>query len=442
MWTVRHWTGVFASVVFGFLQMNPVAIGADWPHWRGPNRTDIVAESSGWESGAWTSRRVLSGAVVWNTNAGQGSTSPLIVAGRLYTVGWSGGQDHVVCLDAITGKLIWKQSYKCPRYGRRATGDQGIYSGTSATPEFDRNTGYLYTLSLDGHLNCWNTKQQGQRVWGVNLYDEYAVKQRPQIGGKRKLRDYGYTTSPLVHNDTLIVEVGDDEGNLMGFDKQTGRRKWASQSKDPAGHSGGLVPITVEGVPCVAVLTVFNLLVARLDPGNEGKTVAEYSWATEFANNIPTPAVHENFVLVTSAYNKYAMCKLKITLAGATKVWEQDHASGVCSAIIHKGHVYWAWRGVHCLDFETGKQKWTGGKVGSAGSCILTADERLIVWADRGDLSLVETNGRAGGKYTELAKKTKVLARDAWPHVVLANGLLYLRDRDGNLKCLNLTNME
>ncbi len=53
-------------------------------------------------------------------------------------------------------------------------------------------------------------------------------------------------------------------------------------------------------------------------------------------------AVFESYVLITSGYNQDAICKLKITLQGATKDWQQPYASKVCSPVIHDGHVYWA----------------------------------------------------------------------------------------------------
>ncbi len=68
---------------------------------------------------------------------------------------------------------------------------------------------------------------------------------------------------------------------------------------------------------------------SRLDAGKEGKTVAQYDWVTDFGNNVASPVVHRNFVLITSAYNHAAMCKLEISLNGATKVWE---------ALIHQVH--------------------------------------------------------------------------------------------------------
>ena len=405
---------------------------ADWPHWRGPNRDDTIDESSGWQAGAWRDLQPS-----WRSNVGEGSSSPLVVGDNLFVLGWKDKADSLTCLDVANGKQRWSVSYPCPRYGRQATGDEGLYSGPTSTPEYDETTGWLYTLSCDGDLICWDTRRQGQRVWNVNLYDKFKVPRRPKVG-RSGLRDYGYTTAPLVYGDWLLVEVGAEQGTLIAFQKSTGELAWNSQAKGPAGHTGGLVPMQVEGVPCVAVMTFQGLLVTRLDGPRAGQTVAEYEWITNFINNIATPAVHENFVLITSGYNHDAICKLEISLKGARKIWQQPFSSKVCSPIIHAGNVYWAWQRLHCLDFETGEQKWEGGNFGDPGSCILTGDERLIVWGGRGQLTLVETAGKSADQYKPLASLEKVFNDDVWPHVVLANGRLYCKDRDGNLACFAL----
>jgi len=406
--------------------------GADWPHWRGARRNDVIAESSGYGGRQWPI-----GEPLWIAHAGAGASSPLVVAGRVYTLGWASGQDTVACLDAATGELVWVRHYRCPAYGRRATGDEGLYSGPSSTPEYDPATGLLYTLSTDGDLNCWDTGREGENVWSVNLYEAYAVPRRPKIG-RSGLRDYGYTSSPLVWHETVIIEVGDDDGCLMGFDKHTGRRLWTSQSKDPAGHSAGPTPIVVDGVPCVAVMTVRGLLIARIDRGHEGRTVAFVDWATDCANNTVAPCVHGNSVIVTSAYNHSAMARFEITLRGARKVWEQPLSSKVCIPVVFQGHVYWAWQQVHCLDLATGVVRWSGGTFGDAGSCIATCDGKLIVWGHNGKLALVDTEPESAGEYRERACRDDILAAEAWPHVVLAGRRIYCKDRNGNLKCFSL----
>ena len=421
-------------ILIGLMLWWSIVAPADWPHWRGPTRNDLSSESSGWDGKNWIQEEL------WKKSVGEGSSSPLVVDGRVYLTGWSGNQDRLFCLDLQTGEELWRQSYKSPRYGRHAVGDKGLYSGACSTPEYDAQTKLLFTLGVDGDLIAWDASAKGRRVWNLNLYERYGAERRPEVAVRKKTRrDYGYVSSPLVIGNQLIVEVGSPSANLVAFDKRTGRELWKSENRDEAGHTGGPVPITVEGVPCVAVLTLRNLVVTRIDQSSAGKTVAIHPWTTDFGNNIATVAVHGDSVIVTSAYNHYATCRLKIELSGATKVWEQKVASGVCTPLIHDGHVYWAWRGVHCVDFQSGEERWVGGKVGSEGSCILTADDRLIVFANRGDLTLVETAKRSPGKYVELAARSVFSATEAWPHVVLSNRRLLCRDRDGSVCCLSVS---
>ncbi|MBI1314889.1 PQQ-binding-like beta-propeller repeat protein [bacterium] len=432
MWRSVFWTLALCSCGSLLFVVSPTDAD-DWPYWRGPARNDVSLESSGWNGSAW-----LQGEN-WDASVGEGSASPIVVGDRLFLTGWSGNRDTLVCLNVETGREIWRQSDDAPRYGRHAVGDQSFYSGACSTPEFDLESGLLFTLGIDGDLIAWDTKQQGRRVWSVNLYERYKAGRRPEVAVRRKTqRDYGYVSSPLVLGPQLIVEVGGPAGNLVSFAKQTGRELWISESRDEAGHSGGPVPIMVEGVPCVAILTLRNLVVARTDRASAGRTVAVYPWTTDFGNNIPTPAVSEDSVIITSAYNHSAMCRLDISLSGAMKVWENELASGVCSPVIHKGHVYWAWNGVHCVDFETGRELWTGGRVGSQGSCIVTSDDRLIVYGNKGDLSLVETAERSPDRFLELASRSVLNRTDAWPHVVLSGGRVFCRDRSGQVKCLTL----
>ncbi len=431
------------QLLVAVLAVGGPAAADDWPHWRGPQRNDVTKEPSHFRGGDWLPRQPA-----WGRSFGVGSTSPIVADGKLYVMGHDarrddGRRDNVYCVDAATGKDIWKVAYESPAYGRHSDGDKGFYAGPCSTPELDLSTSYLYTLGIDGDLHCWNTRQAGRKVWGLNLYQRYAAPMRPRVGRSGR-RDYGYTSSPLVHGETLIVEVGATDakgpgGSLVGFDKRTGRQLWASEAKDPAGHNGGPLPITVEGVPCVAVLNHAGLLVVRLDAGREGRTVARHPWVTSFANNIASPTVHDDSVLVTSGYNQQKICRLRITLAGATKVWETDLHSKVCSPVVYNGHVYWAWQDLYCLDWETGKLRWQHqGGFSDPGSCLVTGDGRLIVWAGAGRLLLAETADRAPREPKILAQRDGLFGHDVWPHVVLADGRLYCKDKQGNVKCFGL----
>ncbi len=404
------------------------AEGGDWPHWRGPNRTGITDEASGWTGDAW-----LADKPAWTAKVGEGASSPLVVGERVFALGWEDGNDTLRCLSAKDGKPLWSQSYKCPKYGRHRTGDEGLYSGPSSTPEYDPATGFLYTLSTDGGLFCWDTNTEGKKAWGRNLYDDYKAARRPKLTPAPQ-RDYGYTSSPIVHRDWLLVEVGSTKsGSVIAFDKKTGKEVWASELTEEAGHTGGMSPMTVEGVPCVAVLTQRTLAVIRLDAGKEGKTVATFPWVTDFANTIAGPAVEGDSVVIAAGYNHNAMCKVQFTLTDAKEVWRKKFPSKVCTPVIHDGSVYVAWQRIRCIDWKTGELKWEGGAVGDPGSCVVTSDGRLVVYGLSGKLVLVEGATRSPNAYKELAVKDKLFKSQAWPHVALAGGRVYCRDREGNM---------
>lgn len=404
-----------------------LAVAVDWPHWRGPGRNGIISEGSGWSGNGWIQSKPD-----WTVNVGEGASSPLVVGPQVYTLGHRDGRDVVSCLDSPTGKTIWTSTYATGKYGRNATGDQGLYSGPSSTPEFDSGTGLLYTLGADGELRCWDTQQRGALRWRRNLYDDYQMPQRAKVGRSGR-RDYGYTSAPMAFGEWLLVEVGGAAGTILAFEKQTGKEIWRSEARQLAGHTGGMAPMSVEGIPCLAALTFDGLLVVRLDAGRAGQTVATYPWTTDFANNIAGPAAYQDCVLITSEYNHQAMCKLRITLRGAEKIWERPFSSKACSPVIQAGRIYVAWDRLRALDWETGELVWEGPRVGDAGSCVVTADEKLIVWADRGELFLVDIAPRTA-QYHELAHIRRLASSDVWPHLVLSQQQIFCRDRDGNLR--------
>ncbi len=402
----------------------------DWPHWRGAHRDGTTTESSGWEEGAWPPDEL------WSAKVGQGSSSVLVVGDRVYALGYKESVETVSSLDVGNGSPLWEQSYKAPDYGRHSTGDKNFYRGPSATPEFDPETGMLYTLGIDGDLRCWDTAKNGAPVWNLNLYEAYGIPQRPQVterAGSR--RDYGYATAPMVVGARLLVGGGDPKrGNILAFEKTTGKLLWGSQNRDAAGHAGGLVPVRVAGKPCVVSLTATQVVVTEISAGRE---IGAFPWATDFINNIATPAVlADGSIIATSDYNISATAALAPGGEKLRPVWRSGESSGVCSPVVDGDFLYLGSKGLRCLDAGTGKVRWSGGKFSEACSLILTGDNRLLVWANDGDLTLVEGAGRAPDAFTVLAERKGVLRDMAWPHVVLAGGRIFCKDRAGNLKCL------
>ena len=426
----------FIMMIFAVMADSRLALGSDWSQWLGTDRNGITPENSGYPAG-WPPKKL------WTKNVGKGCTSPIMVGGKIYVMGWQGegdlnnnpvGIDTIYCLDAKTAAELWKQTYPCRYQGRLRAGDEGAYGGPSSTPTFDSKTSYLYTLSIDGDLRCWNTNKNGQLVWSKNLYDEYNVPQRPDVGSGK--RDYGFTSSPLIQNDLLIIEVGDDEGNIMAFDKRNGQRKWMSACTEFAGHSSGPVSLKVDGISCLASLTLRKLVVMRIDKGHEGETIAECAWQTDYANNIPTPTVIGNKIVVTSSQNVSKTAMFEVSLKGATEKWRVRDFSQVGSPIIYNGYIYIVSGSLKCLDINNGQRKWQGGDF-EHGSCLITAGDNKVIVFGNGQLVLVEASP-SDGQYHELSSVKEIVPDICYPHIALSNGVICCKDKSGNMVCFSV----
>ena len=116
---------------------------ADWPQWRGPQRTGISAEAG------WLSKWPAGGPKrLWQAQVGEGFASVAVAGGRLYTAGNAENQDTISCWNAESGRPVWRYPYPC------GSGDDGNYGGPRATPVLDG--GNVYTLSREAQALCLN----------------------------------------------------------------------------------------------------------------------------------------------------------------------------------------------------------------------------------------------------------------------------------------------
>lgn len=411
-------TGTLAAVA-ACLALATAAVAADWPQWRGPNSNDVVTEASGWAPGTQPTR-------LWSKSVGNGAAAPLIVAGKVYAMGFQGGSDSVFCFDAKTGEELWKQSYPSKDRTRYHNADEGNYSGVLATPAFDTATGYLITLGCDGDLKCWDTAKKGALVWGKSLMTELGVKPR---GG----HDYGFTCGPAIFGGVVIVEATAPSGTYTALDIKTGTVKWSSQYKKSAGHSGGPAFLDLGGVPCLAYMALHDIVVFRIDKGHEGQTIGTAPWSTSYEANIPAPTALGNLVFVTSDYGNKTKC-YEVTAAGIREKWTSPASAKVSSPVAYKDSVYVIDGKMKCLDVATGKVKWEGGNFGgsSSGNCLVTAGDNKVIGFGGGSLVLLDASAPA---YTELAKVDGVVPGLCYPQVTIADGVICCKDFRGAITC-------
>jgi alcohol dehydrogenase (cytochrome c) len=182
---------------------------------------------------------------------------------------------------------------------------------------------------------------------------------------------------------------------------------------------------------------------------SDGKSLWRYDKpANRMGINCSTPLYHDGTVFASSAYGAGGgLVKLSKDTNGAVKAEEvyattdmQNHHGGM---ILLDGYLYGASGGneggaLVCLDFKTGKVMWDQRQNGQrrAKGSLAFADGLLYYRMEDGTIVLIEPNPK---QYTERSRfqQPDRSKQPAWPHPVIANGRLYVRDQDV-LLCYNV----
>ena len=89
--------------VFAFLFLTAALSAADWPQWRGPERTGISTETGLLKQWPKDGPPLL-----WKaTDVGNGYSTPSIAQGCVYLLSNRGDKEYAIALDAKNGKQVW-----------------------------------------------------------------------------------------------------------------------------------------------------------------------------------------------------------------------------------------------------------------------------------------------------------------------------------------------
>jgi outer membrane protein assembly factor BamB len=341
---------------------------------------------------------------LWRVPLGKGFSSLSVVAGRFKTMAARKGGEFVVCLSANDGSEIWSR-----RVGSVFSNRFG--DGPRATPTVDG--GWVYALGAGGALVALGAGD-GEPKWAHDLAAEYGAA----------VPRWGVSTSPLVHGELLLVNVGGGEdGSVVAFDKHDGQEIWRAES-DLAGYSTPL-SVNVNGVRQVLFFTASRLIALAPD---DGRLLWDLPWKTSYDVNAAMPVfVEPDRVFVSSGYDVGAAL-LKITAADggaqATELWRtREMKNQFSSSVLHDGHLYgFDDETLTCLNADTGDRVWR--KRGQGHGSLTYADGHLYVLGDQGTLALVEATSE---EYRERGT-LDVFEGKTWTVPTLSGGRLYVRD--------------
>jgi outer membrane protein assembly factor BamB len=374
--------------------------GQSWPQWRGANRDGRSSETgllARWPSGgphvAWRAK-----------GAGEGFSGLAVADGRIYTQGQSDGHEHVVALDAATGARVWLTQAGTPFQESAGNGPRG-------TPTVDGDR--LYALAADGTLACLQSRS-GATLWSENLVARF--------GGA--IPRWGFSESPLVDGDRLIVQPGAPGAGIVALDKLTGRLRWKAEGGEAAYSS--VISIVVGGVRQLIALQTQSLSALEADTGR-------ILWRSSVLGNNPiaTPVVHDGYLFASNFYAGVGVL-LKLAPSAMAEVYStRDMKNHYSSPVVVDGTLYGFNDAIlTALDFATGRLAWRTRDV--AKGSVVYADGHLYVLAEDGVMALIKATPRG---YVEASRfEVDIGRRPAWcpfwTPPVIAGGRMFLRVQD------------
>jgi outer membrane protein assembly factor BamB len=432
-----------------------ISLGADWPQWWGTQRDGV------WhETGLVEKFPPRGPTVVWRVPLGGGYSGPAVVGRRVYvtdrvrikdeagnparnTRDGIPGNEAVICLDASSGKEIWKHSYSCPYQISYA-------SGPRCTPLIEGNR--VYTLGAMGDLLCLNA-ESGAVIWSKNIAKEYHVD--PPV--------WGYAGHPLIDNHRLICTVGGAGSAVVAFDKETGKEIWKGLTSEEVGYSP---PMIFEAGGKRQLIIWLSETLNSLDP-ETGKPYWTQAYPLDTrvqrpAVNIVTVRRDATHLFISTFYHGPMMLELAANKPGVKVLWHGKSNnpnkpdglhSLMATAVLKDGCIYGvcAMGELRCIDAATNKQLWqtyqaTGGKRSDCGTAFLIPQgDRFIIFNDQGELILAKLSP-AG--YQEISKAKILDPNEAargrmvvWSHPAFANRCVFARN-DKEMVCVSLADTE
>ena len=159
----------------------------------------------------------------------------------------------------------------------------------------------------------------------------------------------------------------------------------------------------------------------------------QHPWETSYDVNAADPIFAGSDVFLSSNYGKG--CVLFHTHTPRPEViWENRNMKNHFNAsVLYNGSFYGNDENtLKCIDLKTGNERWRMRGMDKGG--VIVADGKLIALTGRGELVIAQATP---SKYSELAR-AQVLDGTCWTQPVLANGMLYCRNHEGKLICLDL----
>jgi outer membrane protein assembly factor BamB len=295
------------------------ALAQDWPQWRGPNRDAKVTGFTAPKT--WPKELTQK----WKVTVGDGVATPALVGDKLYVFTRQDANEVIRCLDAATGKELWQENYAA----QAVTGPASRFPGPRSSPTVA--DGKLVTLGVSGTVSCLDAAT-GKLLWRQDDFKGSLPRFFPscspivvdglcvvQLGGEGKggIIAYDLATgkekwkwtadgtayaSPVLDKAASAREiVAETAKNIVGISLADGKLLWQTPFSV---RYNACTPI-VEGATIIYSGSGGGTHAVKIDKQNDGLAAKELWSNKENAVQFNTPVLKNGLLFGVSDSDKF-----------------------------------------------------------------------------------------------------------------------------------------
>jgi outer membrane protein assembly factor BamB len=320
----------------------------DWTRFRGPNGSGISPNDAA-PPVNWGNEQNIK----WKVELpGPGNSSPIVVGERVFLTCWTGygAQEsasqgdlrrHLLCIDRQTGRTLWSRDVEPALPEDEFEGNFRENGYASHSPVSDGERVYVFF----GKTGALAFDLEGNQLW------------KTQLGTESSPTSWGSASSPIVHEDLLIVTAAAESESIAALNKKTGEVVWKKEAAGFSGTWGTPVLVSVDGRTEAVIAVPGELWSFDVESG-------QLLWYCEAPTSSPVSAsviTHDGVIYVFGGRQGGS---LAVKAGGSGDIseshilWRGSESIGIGTPLYYDGRIYWIARDgvVNCINAADGQR--------------------------------------------------------------------------------------
>jgi outer membrane protein assembly factor BamB len=393
------------------LALSSNVLAADWPMFRGGDRSGVSAETDvpvEWSKGK---------NVKWRVELpGPGNSSPIVSNGKVFVTCAEDRQGigrSLYCFDRKSGEKVWVKTVAYEK--KDPTHETNPHAASTPAANGER----IVVWHGPAGVYCYDF--EGKEIWS-----------RKDISEFRHI--WGYASSPVIHGGMVYLNHGPGVATYVtALDLNSGKTVWKMDVPGGAEDKSEATKTWIGSwsTPLVANIGGREQLVVHLPGQVQGFDLAsgKLLWSRGGVSDLAyTDPLISGDVMVAMAGFTGPAIGFKLPAAGEKEpplLWRvEKNPQRIGSGVVVNGYIFMpSETGIQCIEARTGKELWRHRPEGhSFWSPATATKERIYLTSQKGATFVIAPNAE---KYTQLAANE--LGEQTNSAIAISDGQVFVR---------------